>query len=178
MMHISMIRKYYFINKFDTNNIDKQDKQTTIIYRNYSAKTIDRALILKIKRYCKRKSIKFYLSNNIKLAIKLDLDGAYIPAFNKSLKHLAYSYKNKFKIVGSAHNLKEIRIKEKQNAKKIFLSSLFKKNKNFLGINKFKSLSKLTNKKIVILGGISKKNKKKLRLLKINEFAGISYFER
>jgi len=177
-MHISMIRKYYFINKFDTNNIDKQDKQTTIIYRNYSAKTIDRALILKIKRYCKRKSIKFYLSNNIKLAIKLDLDGAYIPAFNKSLKHLAYSYKNKFKIVGSAHNLKEIRMKEKQNAKKIFLSSLFKKNKNFLGINKFKSLSKLTNKKIVILGGISKKNKKKLRLLKINEFAGISYFER
>ena len=173
-----MIRKYYFINKFDTNNIDKQDKQTTIIYRNYSAKTIDRALILKIKRYCKRKSIKFYLSNNIKLAIKLDLDGAYIPAFNKSLKHLAYSYKNKFKIVGSAHNLKEIRMKEKQNAKKIFLSSLFKKNKNFLGINKFKSLSKLTNKKIVILGGISKKNKKKLSLLKINEFAGISYFER
>ena len=173
-----MVRKYYFINKFDTNNIDKQDRQTTIIYRNYSAKTNDQALILKIKRYCKRKSIKFYLSNNIKLAIKLNLDGAYIPAFNKSLKHLAYSFKKKFEIIGSAHNLKEIRMKEKQNAKKIFLSSLFKKNKNFLGINKFKSLSKLTNKKIVILGGISKKNKKKLSLLKINEFAGISYFER
>jgi len=55
--------------------------------------------------------------------------------------------------------------------------AIIKKNKNFLGINKFKSLSKLTNKKIVILGGISKKNKKKLRLLKMNEFAGISYFE-
>ena len=173
-----MIRKYYFINKFDTNNIDKQDKQTAIIFRKYSSNPTDQLLILKIKRYCKKKSIRFYLSNDFKLAIKLNLDGVYIPAFNKSLKHLAYSYKNKFKIVGSAHNLKEIRMKEKQNAKKIFLSSLFKKNKNFLGINKFKSLSKLTNKKIVILGGISKKNKKKLRLLKINEFAGISYFER
>jgi len=172
-----MVRKYYFINKFDTNNIDKQDKQTAIIYRNYSAKTIDRALILKIKRYCKRKSIKFYLSNNIKLAIKLNLDGAYIPAFNKSLKHLAYSFKKKFEIIGSAHNLKEIRMKEKQNVKKIFLSSLFKKNKNFLGINKFKSLSKLTNQKIVMLGGISKKNKKKLSLLGHSDFAGISYFE-
>jgi thiamine-phosphate pyrophosphorylase len=172
------MKKYYFINKFDTNNINRQDKQTIIIYRNYSNKIVDQKLILNIKRYCKKRSIKFYLSNNIKLAIKLNLDGAYIPSFNKSLKHLAYSYKNKFKIVGSAHNLKEIRMKEKQNAKKIFLSSLFKKNKNFLGINKFKSLSKLTNKKIVILGGISKKNKKKLRLLKINEFAGISYFER
>jgi thiamine-phosphate pyrophosphorylase len=172
-----MIRKYYFINKLDTNNIDKQDKQTTIIYRNYSAKTIDRALILKIKKYCKIRSIKFYLSNNIKLAIKLDLDGAYIPSFNTNFGHLAYSYKKNFKLVGSAHNLKEIKVKEKQNVSKIFLSSLFKKNKNFLGINKFKLLSKLTNQKIVILGGISKKNKKKLSLLGHSDFAGISYFE-
>ena len=37
--------------------------------------------ILKIKNYCKKKLIKFYLSNNIKLAIKLDLDGVYIPSF-------------------------------------------------------------------------------------------------
>ena len=171
------MRKYYFINKFDTNNIDKQDKQTTIIYRNYSSKPTDQALILRIKRYCKKKSIKFYLSNNIKLAIKLDLDGAYIPAFNKSLKHLAYTYKKNFRIIGSAHNLKEIRIKEKQNVNKIFLSSLFKKNKNFLGMNRFKLLSKLTIKDIVMLGGISEKNKKKLSLLNQYDFAGISYFE-
>ena len=172
-----MIRKYYFINKFDTNNIDKQDKQTAIIYRNYSSKLPDQTLILNIKKYCKKKSIKFYLSNNIKLAIKLDLDGAYIPAFNKSLKHLAYSYKKNFIIIGSAHNLKEIKIKENQNVVKIFLSSLFKKNKNYLGINKFKLLSKLTTKNIVVLGGISKRNKKKLYLLSQSDFAGISYFE-
>ena len=83
-----MIKKYYFINKFDTNNIDKQDKQTAIIYRNYLTKTLDQTLILKIKKYCKKKSIKFYLSNNIKLAIKLDLDGAYIPSFNKDTQIL------------------------------------------------------------------------------------------
>ena len=172
-----MTRKYYFINKFDTNNIDKQDKQTTIIYRNYSSNSIDQTLILNIKKYCRKKSIKFYLSNNIKLAIQLDLDGAYIPAFNKSLKHLAYSYKKNFRIIGSAHNLKEIKIKESQNVTKIFLSSLFKKNKNFLGVNKFKLLSKLTTKDIIALGGISKKNKKKLYLLSQSGFAGISYFE-
>ena len=171
------MRKYYFINKFDTNNIDKQDKQTTIIYRNYSTKKLDQILILKIKRYCKKKSIKFYLSNDVELAIKLDLDGAYIPAFNKSLKHLAYSYKKNFEIIGSAHNLKEIRTKERQKALKIFISSLFKKNKNFLGINKFKLLSKMTKKDVVILGGISNKNLKKLNLLNNFEFAGISFFE-
>jgi len=172
-----MTRKYYFINKFDTNNIDKQDKQTTIIYRNYSSNSIDQTLILNIKKYCRKKSIKFYLSNNIKLAIQLDLDGAYIPAFNKSLKHLAYSYKKNFRIIGSAHSLKEIRVKENQNVEKIFLSSLFKKNKNYLGINKFKLLSKLTTKDIIALGGILKKNKKKLYLLSQSGFAGISYFE-
>ena len=172
-----MVSKYYFISKFDTNNINKQDKQTVIIYRNYSSKLINEDLIIRIKKYCKKKSIKFYLSNNIKLAIKLDLDGAYIPSFNKSFKHLAYSFKKNFRIIGSAHNLREIRTKEIQNVRKIFLSSLFKKNKNFLGLNKFKLISKLTNKKIVALGGISKKNERKLCLLNQVDFAGISYFE-
>ena len=172
-----MTRKYYFINKFDTNNIDKQDKQTIIIYRNYSPKSQNEEIIIKIKKYCKKKSLKFYLSNNIKLAIKLNLDGAYIPSFNKTFEHLSYSLKKNFKIIGSAHNLREIRNKELQNVEKIFLSSLFKKNKNLLEIYKFKLLTKLTNKKIVALGGISKKNKRKLALLNQRDFAGISFFE-
>ena len=176
-MHYYKSNKYYFINKFDTNNIDKQDKNTIIIYRNYFEKKIDKLLILKIKNYCKKRKIKFYLSNNIKLAINLNLDGAYIPSFNKDYDHLSFSYKKSFKLIGSAHNLKEIRNKELQKVEKIFLSSLFKKNKNYLGINKFKLLSKLTMKKVVTLGGISKKNIKKLSLLDNFEFAGISFFE-
>ena len=169
--------KYYFINKFETNNIDKLDNQTTIIYRNYSSEKVNEKLILKIKNYCKKKGIKFYLSNNIQIAIKLNLDGAYIPSFNKNTRHLAYSFKKNFKIVGSAHNLGEIRTKETQKVDKIFLSSLFKKNKNYLGINKFKLLSQLTRKEVVVLGGISKKNLKKLQILNQYKFAGISYFE-
>ena len=171
------MNKYYFISKFDTNIINNQDKQTTIIYRNYNSKILDQDLILKIKNYCKLRKIKFYLSNNIKLAIKLDLDGAYIPSFNKSTKHLAFSLKKKFNIIGSAHNIKEIKIKEIQNVNKIFISSIFKKNKNYLGINRFKLISNLTRIKVVALGGISKKNINKLKLLNNSEFAGISYFE-
>ena len=176
-MHTKIISKYYFINKFDTNNIDKQDKQTIIIYRNYSSNRKSEDLILKIKNHCKKRRVKFYVSNNVKLAIKLGLDGVYIPSFNKDTKHLAYSYKKKFDIIGSAHNLKEIRIKEKQGVKKIFLSSLFKKNKNFLGIYKFRILSDLTKLNVVALGGISKSNLRILNLLDHSDFAGISYFE-
>ena len=171
------MNKYYFINNFDTNIINKQDSKTIIIYRNYTSKKIDETLILKIKNYCKKRLLKFYISNDVKLAIKLNLDGAYIPSFNKNYSHLSFSYKKNFKIIGSAHNFKEIKIKELQKVKKIFLSSLFKKNKNYLGINKFKLLSKLTEKKIVALGGISNNNLKKLKLLNNPDFAGISYFE-
>jgi len=134
-------------------------------------------LILKIRNYCKKKKIKFFISNNIKLAINLNLDGVYLPSFNQNFNHLEYSFKKNFVIVGSAHNNKEIKIKEKQGVSAIFLSSLFKKNKNYLGLNKFKLLSKLTIKKIIPLGGISDQNLKKLRLLNCSSFAGISYFE-
>jgi len=171
------MKKYYFINKFDTNNIDKQDKQTVIIYRNYKLKKIDENLIIKIKKYCSRKSLKFYLANNVRLAIRLNLNGAYLPAFNNNLNHLSYSLKKNFEIIGSAHNIKEIRIKETQKVDKIIISSLFKKNKNFLGINKFKLLAKLTGKNVVALGGITKTNLTKLALLDQSEFAGISFFE-
>ena len=133
--------------------------------------------MLKIKKICKKKKLKFYLSNNIKLALKLNLDGAYIPSFNRSFNHLNYSLKKEFEIIGSAHNINEIRVKEIQKVTKIFISSLFKINENFLGMNKFKLLRSLTNKRIVALGGISKKNIKKLRLLNSPDFAGISYFK-
>ena len=170
------IRKYYFINKFDSNNIDKQKINTGIIYRNYDTKN-NLSTIIKLKQYCKKKGYKFFLSNDIKLALHLDLDGAYIPSFNNQTNHLSFSYKKKFLIIGSAHNNKEINIKEKQGVNMIFLSSIFKKNKNYLGVNRFKLLSKLTNKKIVALGGISNSNLKKLKLTNCCSFAGISFFK-
>ena len=175
-MHIKPLKKYYFIEKFEKSNIDKQSKNTSIIYRNYKKKYKISEIIL-LRDYCRKKKMKFFLSNNIKRAINLDLDGAYIPSFNTSLAHLNYSFKKKFKIIGSAHNIKQIRIKELQNVSKIFLSSIFKANKNFLGINKFKLTSKLTKKDIVVLGGITKKNIKLIKLVDCKEFAGISFFE-
>ena len=175
-MHSQLPIKYCFINKFDANYIDKQDKLTAIIYRNYVA-IVDLNSIIKIKNYCKKKNYKFFLSNNIKLSIKLNLDGAYIPSFNKNLDHLSYSFKKSFLIIGSAHNNKEIKIKEIQGVSAIFLSSIFKKNKNFLGINKFKLLSKKTDRKIIALGGISEKNFKQLKLVNCFGFGGISFFK-
>jgi thiamine-phosphate pyrophosphorylase len=176
-MHNKIFKKYYFINKFDQSHIDKQDKETTIIYRNYNQE-VDKKLILSLKNYCKKKGNKFLISNNIKLAINLNLDGAYIPSFNQNKNHLSYSYKKNFILIGSSHNIKEMKIKELQGVNAIFLSSIFKKNTNYLGVNRFKLLSNLTSSKIIALGGISNKNLKRLNFLNIYGFAGISFFEK
>ena len=175
-MHNKTLNKYYFIKKFDQSHIDKQDKNTIIIFRNYD-QDVNKKLIIAIKNYCKKKGNKFLISNNIKLAIKLNLDGVYIPSFNKDKKHLSYSVRRNFIILGSAHNVYEMRTKELQGVNSIFLSSIFKKNKNYLGINKFKSLSLLSRKPFIALGGISNSNLKKLNLTNCYGFAGISFFE-
>ena len=169
---------YTYIENFNANFINNLSKDVSIIYRNYKENNI--CHILKIKKLCKKNKIKFYISNDIRLAIKLNIDGAYIPSFNKSFHHKAYSLKKEFKLIGSAHNLAEIKIKEKQGVSSIFISSIFKNNKSdkFLGIYRFLNLKKLTTKNVVCLGGINKKNIKKIKLLKIKNFASISMFQK
>mgnify|MGYP001350844930 CR=1 FL=1 len=176
-MHFKLLNKYYFINSLDTNNFKKQDKETIVIYRNYTSSKIDANKLLKLKNFLKKKGNKFFIANNFKLALKLRLDGVYIPSFNNKFSHLAYSTFSNFAVIGSAHNLKEIKVKELQRVQSIFISSLFKKNKNYLGLNRLKNLQKLTNKKVVALGGISKNNIKKINLLNCAGIAGISFFE-
>ena len=175
-MHVKLLKKYYFINSFDTNIINKQDKTTIFIYRDYQSKfNIDK--ILKLRNFIKKRGNKFILANNFKMALKLKLDGVYLPSFYKKFDHLNYQTYSNFIILGSAHNIKEIKIKELQKVQGIFISSLFKKNNNFLGINKFKIISRYSKKNIIALGGISEKNIKKLKLLNISGFSGISFFE-
>ena len=176
-MHIKLLTKYYFINSLDTNNLQKQDKDTIIIYRNYSSLNINIDKLIKLRNFLKKKGNKLLLANNFKLALKLRLDGVYIPSFNKNFNHLAYSTFLNFAVVGSAHNIKEIKIKELQKVQNIFISSIFKKNKNYLGFNRFKTLVKYTKKEVVALGGISKKNIKKINLTNVSCIAGISYFK-
>ena len=176
-MHINNLRKYYFISKFDTKNIDKQTLNTGIIYRNYDSNDSLKTAF-QFKKYCKKKGYKFFLSNNVRLAINLNLDGAYIPSFNKSMSHLSFSKSKNFLLLGSAHNNKEIKIKEKQGINILFLSSIFKKNKNYLGLNRFKLISNLTNKRVIALGGITSENLKKLSLVNCKGFAGISFFQK
>ena len=165
---------YHFISKFKENDLAKLNNKISIIFRNYEEK-VDIPMLKKIKKCCARNNRKFYLANNIKLAISLGLDGVYIPSFNNDLRHNSYSLKKKFRIIGSAHNRHEICIKEKQQADAIFLSPIFQmKKKKHMEIYRFLLLQNLTKKKIIALGGIRYKNVKKLKMVKCYGFASIS----
>ena len=146
-----------------------------IIYRNENK--IDKLSdLLKFRRVCKSKAIKFFIANNIKLAIKINSDGIYLSSFNKELKFLNYK-KKKFEIIGSAHNFKEIMYKIKQGCSSVILSKLFlveyDSKAPYLGILKFNNYIKIS-KNLIPLGGIKKNNLNKLNNVFSEGFALLS----
>ena len=176
-MHINNFKKFYFIDEFDKDHLKNLNDNTAVIYRNYNIKYKE-SEIQKINNFCKSKRLKFFLSNDVKLAIKLRLNGVYIPSFNKSLNVLRAKLNN-LTLLGSAHNIKEINEKKRQKVDFIFLAPIFKvkKRETNLGVTKFNILSKLNGFKSIALGGINFKNINKIKVLNCYGFASISYIK-
>ena len=149
-----------------------------IIYRNYNTKKRESELV-KIAKACKKNRNQLFVSNDVKLAIKVKAEGIYIPSFNKT-KGFANFEKKNIKILGSAHNQKEIQKKISQNCTAIFLSPIFyiEKSNRFLGVHKFNYLAYSNTINIFALGGISENNIHKLKLLNIKGFGGIRLFKK
>ena len=171
---------YYFIKQYNIDELTNLQKNINLIFRNYKD-DIKIGIVKSIQKFCKNTNRNFYLSNNVKLALKLGLKGVYIPSFNKNINFATkYSLPKKFEIIGSAHNIREIKIKKLQKCSKIFLSPIFKsrKSKRFLSIEKF-NLAILSQKiHFIALGGINEKNYKKLKLTRVVGFAGIEWIKK
>ena len=170
---------YYFIDNFNFKELSKINWKINIVYRNYKSSNNLEDLI-KIKKFCRKLRFKLFISNNLKLALKMNLDGVYLPAFNKKLNYSNLNLKKNFKIIGSAHSVGEIKIKENQNCKDIFLSPIFKtdKHKYYLDVIRFNLLSKVTQKNIICLGGINSGTIRKISLTKSKGFASISWIKK
>ena len=174
-----IVKKKYFliienIKDIDLKNIKIRNK-FSIIYRN--KKKIDKfGDLFEFRQKCKLKGIKFYIANKIDLAILLKCDGIYLSSFNRDLKFLKYKNLN-FKIIGSAHNYKEVALKIKQGCSFILLSKLFLVNYDkkapFLGVIKFNNLKSIS-KFLIPLGGINSQNLNELKNVYSEGFAILS----
>ena len=177
-MHKKLPTFFIFLDKYNNEIFKNKNINIGIIYRNYKDRNRENQL-LKIARACKQNRYQLFVSNDLKLAHKFKADGIYIPSFNRRKNFFNLEKKN-ITIIGSAHNQKEIYKKKSQNCKVIFLSPLFyvKKSKIFLGLYKFNYLSFSNKIKILPLGGISKNNIRKLKMLSIEGFGGIRIFKK
>ncbi len=175
-----ILKKKYFliiesIKDIDLSNIKKINK-FNIIYRNKCLKD-NLNEIVRFRKMCNSKKIGFFISNRIKLAHALKADGVYISANNNNLGLVHLKYTN-FKVIGAAHNLKELKIKILQRCSFILYSRLFKTSYKFkkghLGILRFNQICKSLKKNLVPLGGISLSNLNKLKLINSDSFAILS----
>ena len=171
-------KKYYLIiesiKDINLKNIKKRNK-FVIIYRN-KRKLEEIEDLLKFRKDCKSKSIKLFIANDINLAIKLNSDGIYLSSYNKSFYSL-FQKKFNFKVIGSAHNIKEIFMKVHQGCEIIIFSKLFKvfydKSSSHLGVIKFNNYL-MHYDKLVPLGGINLNNLNSLNMVKSEGFALMS----
>ena len=169
-----IIKEYYYLYIDNTKSINlelfKQNYKFTIIYRNSHYKENINEII-RFKKYCDIKKIKFYVANNYKLAKECKADGLYLSSHNKKIYH-------NINTIGSAHTHKEINQKIKQKCEIILLSRLFKttylNKKDFYGVIKFNLIVKKYNVKIFPLGGIRYNNLLKLNLINSTGFAIMS----
>lgn len=148
-------------------------KKVNIIYDNND---FNKKNFLKIKNFCNRNNLNFFINDNYQIAIKFKLKGLVISHTNKKNLYLGNPLcrKVKFMIVGKVHNQLEYFFKRKQKCEKIIFSPIFltkKYNLNqILNTHKFNLISKNWNEKIYALGGINIKNITLLKILNIKGF--------
>tara|TARA_B100000886_G_scaffold5584_1_gene3492 strand:+ start:654 stop:1223 length:570 start_codon:yes stop_codon:yes gene_type:complete len=174
-----IVKNKYFliiesIKDIDLEKIKKRNK-FYIVYRSH--KKVDKLLdLLSFREKCKSKAIKFYIANDLKLAISIKSDGLYLSSFNRDLKFLYFKRSN-FELIGSAHNVKEITTKIKQGCSSILLSKLFlvdyDSKSTFMGVVRFNKISRLSNK-LIPLGGIKIENLNQLNNVFGDGFALLS----
>ncbi len=175
-----MINKkvFFYINTIQDLNLEYIKKTKASLILKDTIKTSLEKYKVFVKE-CKKRRIKLYISNNTNLLFKLRLNGFYVSAYNKKPYSWLKTINKKIKIIGSAHNSKEIFEKKRQGCKEIILSRLFQtKKKGYLDVIKFNQLTLISNIKFIALGGINEKNIRKLRIVNSKSFAMMSELEK
>jgi len=166
MFNKKNLTAYYFIDQIDESTISTISKfnNISLIYLNQNDLSLNIEDLTNIKKFCNKNNIKFYVTDNIRLAIKIKANGIYLTKNYTGMLH-NFNHKKEFLILGGVHNQLEYYKKNIQNCKKFFLSPIFYNKKysinKILGVVKFKLISKDWKKEAIPLSGINQRNIKK-----------------
>ena len=161
---------YFFIDKINEINLDQVKKTGAILILRQS-KNISYKSLKKFASNCKNRRIDLFVANSFKLLTLLKTNRFYISAWNKKHYRNLRKVNSNIEMVGSAHNVKEIKEKIDQGCSQIFLSRIFETKyrfkKGFLGVTKFNLLTRRFRTNFIALGGINLKNFNQIKNLNI-----------
>jgi thiamine-phosphate pyrophosphorylase len=176
MFNKKNLEAYYFIDQINKSTISTilKFRNISLIYMSQDNSFSNIQDLMKIKEFSTKNNLKFYVTDNIRLAIKVKANGIYLTKnYNRMLHN--YNYKKDFLILGSVHNQIEYYRKSIQNCKNFFLSPIFYNKKysinKILGVIKFKNISKDWKNKAIPLSGINQKNIKQALLANKKQIA-------
>ncbi len=133
----------------------------------------------KVKNICKYNKVKFIINDNPIIAKKVMADGCHLGQSDMNLSEARKILKNKLIGITCHNSIKHAREATKAGADYIavgaFNHTKTKKIKYRASLNDLKKIRKITNLKIVAIGGINNQNYKKLLLNKA-DFLAISSF--
>ncbi len=128
-----------------------------------------------VSKICKTKGFKIIVSSYPQIAMAV---GAYGVHFSREIKNTRIY--NKLSYSCSFHSFSDIRRTINLKVNKVFISPIFKttssNKKKPLGLTRLLFLSRSLKCEIGVLGGVNKKNISKLRNKRITHIAGVSLF--
>ena len=176
MFNKKNIEAFYFIDQINKSTISTifKFRNISLIYMSQNNSFSNIQDLIKIKEFSTKNNLKFYVTDNIRLAIKVKANGIYLTKnYNRMLHN--YNCKKDFLILGSVHNQLEYYKKSAQNCKKFFLSPIFYNKKysinKILGVIKFKIISKDWKNEAIPLSGINQRNIKQALLANKKQIA-------
>lgn len=176
MFNKKNLEAFYFIDQINKSTISTifKFRNISLIYMSQNNSFSNIQDLIKIKEFSNKNNLKFYVTDNIRLAIKVKANGIYLTKnYNRMLHN--YNCKKDFLILGSVHNQLEYYRKSIQNCKKFFLSPIFYNRKysinKILGVIKFKIISKDWKDKAIPLSGINQRNIKQALLANKKQIA-------
>ncbi len=171
------------INKIFYRNLIKVFKQKKVSFFQLRLKkeSFKNKLIIgrKVKKICKKFSVKLLINDDVYLAKKLGADGCHLGQKDMNILNARKLIGNKIIGITCHNSIKLARDAIKNNADYLafgaFSSSKTKKVKYKASTNLLRRARKITKTPIVAIGGINSKNYKKLLLNKANFLAISGY---